>query len=273
MRAESRTSSLLHRYLRIPYTLNVKVFRSPKNAKATVVFIHGIGNSLHAWDEVVALMPHDVRLIGIDLLGFGKSPKPRWATYSAKTQARSVGVTLLNLRLTQRPIIVGHSLGALVAVELARRYPLVFRRLVLCSPPFYKPENVGKGIPSPEDMLRRLYRTALKNPERLEKLSPYAVKLGLANKVLSITKDNAPSYIAALEASIINQTSLKDVAELKLPIDILYGAVDPVVVGKNISSLGEGRKSITTKRILAGHEVVGRYSKEVVETLVKRIAK
>lgn len=212
-------------------------------------------------------MPKDVRIIGIDLLGFGNSPRPDWVVYDAKTQARSVGLTLLGMRLTQQPILVGHSLGALVAVEVAKRYPLLPRRLVLCSPPFYKPESNGQGLPSSDDMLRQLYRTVKKHPERLEQLSPVAVKLGLANKALNITKDNVSSYIGALESSIINQTSLKDVAKLRVPIDIFYGAFDPVVIKRHITDLAKVKSTVTATRLNAGHEVVGGYVTSLVERL------
>lgn len=253
-------SNIFHRYLNVPYTLNVHEFRSPKKPKATYVLIHGIGNTLHSWDDVVAKMPKDVRIVGLDLLGFGNSPKPNWAIYNAKTQARSVGVTLLGLRMVQQPIIVGHSLGALVAVEIAKRYSLVPKRLVLCSPPFYSPRSSeAKKLGSQDDMLRTLYDVARKHPEKLEKFSPFAVKLGLANKTLNITQDNVPSYIAALESSIINQTSLQDVAKLKVPIDIFYGTFDPVVIKKHITGLAKTYKNITATRLNFGHEITGGY--------------
>ena len=259
----SRWSDLVHRYLRIPYRLHVHEFQSPKRPKATYVFIHGIGNNLHSWDAVAALMPKNVRVIGIDLLGFGNSPKPGWVTYSAKYQARSVGFTLLGMRLTQRPILVGHSLGALISVEIAKRYPRLPKRLVLCSPPFYKPEAVGKRLKSSDDMLRELYRIATKHPKRLERYSLAAVKLGLANKSLNITQDNVASYLGALEASIINQTSLEDVAALSLPIEIFYGRFDPVVIKKHILRLAKTQKNITAKRLVAGHEIIGSYVKSL----------
>ena len=262
-------SMLFHRYLRMPYRLHVHEFQSPKKPRATYVFIHGIGNTLHAWDAVVALMPKDVRLIGIDLLGFGASPKPEWALYDAKMQARAVGVTLLGLRLAHQPILVGHSLGALVAVEVAKRYGLMVRRLVLCSPPFYKPEVIEKKLKTGEDMLRQLYRVATKHPERLEKYVPMAVKLGLANKSLNISQDNIAPYVAALEASIINQTSLEDVANLKIPIDIFYGTFDPVVIKKHITALAKTNENVTAKRLIAGHEVLGSYVKSVAERLIE----
>lgn len=280
MSLRSYASMVVHRYLRIPYTLNTYEFQSPKRPRATFVFIHGIGNTLHSWDAVVKKMPNDVRVIGIDLLGFGDSPKPTWAMYNAKTQARSVAITIIGLRLAHQPVLVGHSLGALVAVEVAKRYSLAVRRLVLCSPPFYKPAVDDKGIKSSEDILRQLYRAATKHPERLERFSPLAVKVGLANKTLNITSDNVVSYVAALEASIINQTSLQDIENLKLPIDIFYGALDPVVIKKHIVTLGKERPNISTKRLIAGHEVVGGYAKslavfltELVEEYHKRMPK
>jgi len=272
MNFRSRASTLMHRYLRVPYSLHVHEFQSPKKPRATFVFIHGIGNTLHAWDSIAKQMPKDVRLIGIDLLGFGKSPMPDWVVYDAKTQARSVGVTLLGLRMVQRPIIVGHSLGALVAVEVTKRYPLITQRLVLCSPPFYSPQAAEvKKIPSRDDALRTLYLTAKKYPERLEKLSPLAVKLGLANSALNITKDNVGSYFAALESSIINQTSLKDVERLRVPIDIMYGIFDPVVIKKHITTLAKTRSNVTAMRLNAAHDILGGYEKAVVKHLQELI--
>lgn len=261
-------ANFFHKYLKIPYPLNTHVFQSPKKPKATYIFIHGIGNTLHSWDEVVKNMPNDVRIIGIDLLGFGESPRPGWVVYDAKTQARSVGMTLLALRLTSKPILVGHSLGALVAVEVAKRYPLLARRLILCSPPFYMPESDKKGIKPADDVLRMLYRTAKKHPERLERLSPLAAKLGLANKAFNVTKDNIPSYFAALESSIINQTSLLDITKVQLPIDIFYGIFDPVVIKKHIVKLSKEYENISATRLSVGHEVVGGY----VQALSEHIA-
>jgi pimeloyl-ACP methyl ester carboxylesterase len=264
-------STWFHRFLRIPYILHTEVFRAPKKPKATYVLIHGIGNTLHSWDEVVQSMPNDVRIIGIDLLGFGKSPRPTWAVYSAKTQARSVALTLLSMRLVQQPILVGHSLGALVAVEVAKLYPFVIKELILCSPPFYEPEITDdRRIRTQDDMLRFLYRLARKHPERLEKYSPKAVKLGLANRALNITSDTVGSYMAALESSIINQTALQDIRQLKLPITIFYGALDPVVVAKHITKLANEMPNITIKRLLTGHEIVGSYVKSVATYISNR---
>jgi pimeloyl-ACP methyl ester carboxylesterase len=266
-------STLFHRYLKVPFTLNVYEFQSPKRPKATYVLLHGIGNTLHSWDEVVKAMPRDVRIIGIDLLGFGASPKPQWAIYNAKTQARSVGATLLGLHIAQRPILVGHSLGALVAVEVAKRYPLIPKQLVLCSPPFYSPPAPTKRIKPYDDRLRQLYRIAKNHPDQLAKYSSLAVKMGIANKSLSITTDNVASYLGALEASIINQTALHDVTQLKLPITIFYGMFDAVVIKKHITTLAKQYETITAKRLMLGHEITGLYVNAVADFLATLVPK
>ena len=261
-------STVLHRYLRIPYILNAKIFKNPKKAKATYVFIHGIGNSLHAWDEVIVGLPQDVQVVAIDLLGFGKSPKPRWVSYDAKTQSRSVMKTLQKLKLTHQPVLIGHSLGALIAVEIAKQYPLFIKEIVLCSPPFYKPEGDKiRGVTDLDDMLRSLYRLAKKHPDQLVKMSPIIVKLGLVNRAFSITKDTSFSYFAALESSIINQTSLTDIGRLRQPVMIFYGSFDPVVIAKHIIRLAKEHKTIHTRKVLAGHEVTGVYAKALARWL------
>lgn len=258
--------ALLHRWLRIPYTLHVHTNRAPTRPKATVLFIHGIGNSGAAWGDVIARLPDDLHVITIDLLGFGSSPRPRWATYSAKTQARSVIATLVKLRLRRPVIIVGHSLGALVAVEVAKRYPLIVRSLILCSPPFYQPPDTPARY---DTLLRSLYRLIHRHPEQTIKISALALRLGLVNKAFSLDEKALPSYMGALEASIINQTSLEDAKRLKKPTHVLAGRLDPVVVGRNLKELAATNPHVELTSVTAGHEVQGRLVPAAVSAIIQ----
>lgn len=248
--------TLLHRLLKVPYTLHIHTDQRVKNPKATVLFIHGIGNSGAAWKEVTRKLPDDIRIISIDLLGFGESKRPSWAVYSVKTQARSVLATLLKLRITHPIIIVGHSLGALVAVEIAKRYPLLVHSLILCSPPFYKiDEEKRQLVPRSDDMLREMYKLAYKHPDQFLKISMIAARLGLVNKAFNLTTDNVSIYMNALESSIINQTSLEDATKLRLPTHIIYGRLDPVVVAKNLKFLESSNAHVTLSSVVASHEI------------------
>lgn len=254
--------------LKIPYILNSEILQSPPKPREIYVFLHGIGNTLHSWDKVYAKMPDDVMVIGIDLLGFGDSPKPIRAVYSARFQARSVMSTLVRLGLGRRPIIVGHSLGGLVAVEIARKYPLLVKSLILCSPPLYgQSETTLTRRFSRELALKRLYRVIRKHPSQLEALAPLVVGMGIANPSLSVNDQTVGAYIASLESSIINQSSLADIKKLSLPVDIMYGSLDPLVIASYIQALPLDKPNIKVHKILASHEVVGRYVGRLVKLI------
>lgn len=259
---------IIHKWLRVPYTLHVTVDHKVKKPKATVVFIHGIGHSGNAWQEVIDQLPADIRVISVDLLGFGQSPKPHWAIYSVRLQARMFIATVLRLRIAGPMILVGHSLGALVSVEIARRYPLLVKSLILCSPPFYRPDPIAKRLlPHSDKVLKDLYKAIHKRPDQFVKISTLAVKYGLVNKSFNVSEDDVHSYMGALESAIINQTSLQDTIRLKKTMQIIHGALDPVVIGKNLKAVVKKNPNATLSTILAGHEITGVYVQSVVKAI------
>lgn len=259
----------MHRWLRLPYTLYIHDdVRKVKKPRAIVLFIHGIGNTGASWDAVISALPSDLRLVSIDLLGFGRSKSPAWAVYDAKTQARSVLATYLKLRLSGQVIIVGHSLGALVAVEIAKRYPLLVKSIILCSPPFYREDPVKRRLfPGSDRMLKRLYARMVTHPEELLTISRALKRLGLVNKSFNLTRDNSASYISALEASIINQTAFDDAVRLKVPMHILYGRLDPAVIYRNLKGVVDRNPDAKLTTLLAGHEVIGLFIPAVIKAI------
>ena len=260
--------AIIHKWLRIPYTLHVSVDRKVSKPRATVLFIHGIGHSGDVWQETIAKLPSDVRCISIDLLGFGQSPKPRWEIYSVRLQAKMFIATFLRIGLKGPVILVGHSLGALVSVEIARKYPLIVRSLILCSPPFYRQDPIAKKLlPHSETILKDIYKAIHKNPEQFLKISALAVKYGIVNKSYSVTEDDVHAYMGALEASIINQTSLQDAIKIRKPIRIIYGALDAVVIGRNLKYLVRHNPNATLTTIIAGHEMARLYIPATVKAI------
>jgi len=262
-----------HRYLRVPYTLHVYRQSSVKKAQATIVFLHGLGNSGKTWDEVAAGLPDDVNVIVVDLLGFGDSPQPEWAVYDARTQARSLAKTLITIRARQRVILVGHSMGALVAVEFAKRYPAFVASLVLCSPPLYvvDPSDDKKLFVQRDEQLRRLYELAIKNPESIVKLSGIAKRAGLLNPDFDVHELNVDAYVGALRAGVLGQTTMHDILTITQPIRIVYGTLDPFVIGDNIKKIQKMSSNITVTKFIGGHEIVGGYVKRVVSAIESQL--
>ncbi len=263
---------LIHKWLKVPYILHVRTLRRTKRPRATVLFLHGIGNNGSIWKDVVDKLPVDINCSAVDLLGFGESAKPDWATYDAKRQATSVLATYLRLRPTGKIIVVGHSLGSLVAIEIAKRYPALVSDLILCSPPLYRTDDATRLPRHPDAVLRRLYTQAERYPDRFFALADFASKYRLINKAFSVTKENLHSYIGSLRAMIINQTSLDDAAEITVPTHIIYGTLDPLVIGQNIKKVEQSNQHITAEKIIAAHEIRRNYIAPIVRA-INRAAK
>jgi pimeloyl-ACP methyl ester carboxylesterase len=99
-----------------------------------VVLIHGFASSMHWWTPVASRLAKRFHVIRIDLLGHGGSEKPRHG-YSMTNQARLAALVLHSVG-AHDAIVVGHSLGGVVATALAERDPRLVKAVgVVDSPP------------------------------------------------------------------------------------------------------------------------------------------
>ncbi|MEU6784991.1 alpha/beta hydrolase [Nonomuraea angiospora] len=79
-----------------------------------MVLIHGLGTPQRSWDSVARLLEPTFRVITFDLRGHGRSTDSQ--DHSIDTYVEDV-LTVLDATDVRRPILVGHSLGALLALE------------------------------------------------------------------------------------------------------------------------------------------------------------
>ncbi|MBV8565944.1 MAG: alpha/beta hydrolase [Methylobacteriaceae bacterium] len=99
----------------------------------TVVLLHGRNFPSSYWEPTIkALAAAGYRVVVPDQIGFGKSSKPGFA-YSFDAMARTTIGLLDNLGV-DRFDLVGHSLGGMLAVRIARGYGARIDHLVLHSP-------------------------------------------------------------------------------------------------------------------------------------------
>jgi pimeloyl-ACP methyl ester carboxylesterase len=104
-----------------------------------VVMIHGIASSSVTFHDLVPLLKPTHRCITIDILGFGTSPQPANATYSLDEHAEALDRTIRSLDLDEPFILIGHSLGGIIAARYAATHPRKLSRLVLVGTPVYLP--------------------------------------------------------------------------------------------------------------------------------------
>ena len=103
-------------------------------AGAPLVFLHGVGGTHRYW--LAGPRPPDFpahKTMLVDLLGFGDSPKP-WCRYTVDRHLNALEVTLAGYR---QMTLVGHSLGAVLAVAYAARHPELVRGVVLLGLPYF----------------------------------------------------------------------------------------------------------------------------------------
>ena len=101
--------------------LEVRVVRPGVPEAPTLMLHHGLASSQRIWDLMVPRLARRFREVTYDARGHGRSSKPT----SGYGFERVVGDARAVIRATRagRPIVVGHSWGAMVALELAARHP------------------------------------------------------------------------------------------------------------------------------------------------------
>ncbi|KAL1222549.1 putative lysophospholipase BODYGUARD 3 [Cardamine amara subsp. amara] len=119
-------------------------------AKEDVLFIHGFISSSAFWTETVfpSLLASSsaYRLFAVDLLGFGKSPKPADSLYTLREHVEMIEKSVLHKHNVKSFHIVAHSLGCILALSLAARHGSLIKSLTLLAPPYY-PVPAGEAEP------------------------------------------------------------------------------------------------------------------------------
>ncbi len=95
-----------------------------------VVLIHGLGNnSLENWYELIKRLPSRYRIVAVDIRNHGKSDKPRERFEISRMADEVAG--MMDAIGVDRAVIVGFSMGGMIAQEMAHRHPLRVDRMVL----------------------------------------------------------------------------------------------------------------------------------------------
>lgn len=135
-------------------------------APPTLLLLHGFGSSTFSWRKVTEPLGRGARVIAFDRPGFGFSERPAVTAslnpYTPEAQT-TLTLELMDALNIGQAVLVGHSVGAAVAVELALAHPERVAGLVLVSP------VLRSGGPS------ALVRTVFNTPQAT-RVGPYIVR-------------------------------------------------------------------------------------------------
>lgn len=124
----------------IPVAGGTLCYRRVGKGHPSVVLIHGFSDDGTCWPRLVADLAADYDLILPDMRGHGRSV--RVAPDTAADLAGDV-LTLIVALALERPVLLGHSMGASIAAEVAARSPQSVRALILEDPPWRDGENLA----------------------------------------------------------------------------------------------------------------------------------
>src|SRR5436309_2056080 len=134
-----------------------------------IICVHGLTANAFCFQALADELAPDHRVIAYDLRGRGDSDKPEHG-YSIPIHAADLAELIDELGL-ERPVLVGHSLGALIVLYFAAHYPKKLSKLVLIDAgaplPWQTPEEqpawltasisrLGTSVPSFEEYKQRL---------------------------------------------------------------------------------------------------------------------
>lgn len=213
----------------------------------TVLLLHGKNFSGAYWAHTIkALTGAGYRVIAPDQIGFGKSSKPDSYQFSFQALAANTRSLLDSLRV-QKFVVVGHSMGGMLATRMALMYPDRIEKLVLVNP-----------IGLEDWKLVAPYRTIEENFAQEMKATPESIKE--YQRVNYFGVEWKPEYDALTEIlagwtrhpeyrrvawnsaltsdMIFTQPVLYEFARLKSPTLLIIGQRDRTAIGKALVSKG-----------------------------------
>lgn len=99
-----------------------------------LVAVHGLPGRSRDFRVLAPLVASELRLIRVDLPGYGGSPRPRFAGMTIASRAEPVQTLIERLDLAP-VVLLSHSAGAHVVAHLSHRRPDLVRSCVLLAPP------------------------------------------------------------------------------------------------------------------------------------------
>ncbi len=189
-----------------------------------IVLIHGLGARASDWSVMIpALARAGYHVYALDLLGYGRSARPRDGDFSLSGEEKTVLGFIDALHL-QQPNVAGWSMGGWIAMKFALDHPTRVRRLLLYdSAGLYMPVDFPLGLFNPitpaelEALLDRIEPN-----HRIIHIPSFAIP-GLLRQ-----KQKDAWIINASLASMLSGHDILDfrVHALKLPVLLVWGAED-----------------------------------------------
>ncbi|OAQ68426.1 fumarylacetoacetate hydrolase [Pochonia chlamydosporia 170] len=196
-----------------------------------LVLIHGLGATSEYFSPLFPELQASYTLHLLDLEGHGQSPTVTDSVVSIESYANDVA-EILTLHSVKRATLIAHSMGCLVAVQLAIQHPQLVDKLVLMGPPDTPfPEPVAEHMHSRGDDVRKNGMLEVADFQSERMTSPKAKasnRVAVAAIRLSLLGQTPEGY--AKGCSAMASASSMDFLKIHCPVLFLAGSEDRICV-------------------------------------------
>lgn len=211
------------------------------DAENILLFVHGLGSNLAAWQKNILELRHFYRCIALDLPNYGKSSRGDYdVSLALYAQIIEKFVEKMHFKSHQKLGLVGHSMGGQVSVHLTLRKKIPpLSKLILIAPAGFETfsfveEQILRAINQPQ-----LLKSA--SVDQIRKNFDYNFLGGLPDDALFMLEDrlqmkhNVKEYdyyckaVSAGMTAMLNEPIFRRLKEIAVPTLVIFGENDALI--------------------------------------------
>ena len=209
----------------------------------TVVLLHGKNFCAATWEDVIGpLRDAGYRVVALDQIGFCKSSKPQAYQFGLHQLAANTHALLATIGV-ERPIVIGHSMGGMLALRYALMYPGQMAGLVVVNPIGLE-DWKAKGVPfaTVDQLYERELRTSFDGIKKYQQATYYGgewkpqydrwVKM-LAGMYAGDGGKLVAWNQALTSDMILSQPVVHEFDQISVPTALMIGQKDTTAIGKD----------------------------------------
>ena len=215
---------------------NIKITYRDEGVGAPLVFLHGLAGNSKSWKHQLPEFSQTSRAIAWDAPGYGGSsilpPDLEIFGDTLKTFIVQLGLNKI--------ILVGHSMGGIIATHLAAKHPALIKSLVLsCT---HSGHCSTKGLPLNRQYVDRINSLIEGPAERYGEECAKRILTANASKsalkmVANIAAETRQEGLETASRIIQEANNIKKLQSLHMPITVISGELDTVVSEKRTNDL------------------------------------
>jgi pimeloyl-ACP methyl ester carboxylesterase len=225
-----------------------------------VVLLHGLAGSWRYWRRGLDGLTQRHTLYVADLLGFGRSPKPR-GDYSIAMHVDAL--TGLVDEIEGDIVIAGHSMGAILALAVYARRPARVSRIVLIGLPYFPAREAARASLARQSLMNRMtleWSWMAQGMCYMKDFFALPVFAPLARMPVDLYRDYWKHTWNSVSRSIFNTLLAADVVGLmreveRARITLVHGRADSVAPIEHIRQLVAQFPEVRLREINSGHHL------------------